>query len=113
MSLTVYLYENCCDACGRKDRVYRSNVTHNLVPMAVEADIYKPLWRPDEIGITKASEVLAALEKGYADIRARPEHYKKFAPTNGWGSYEGFVIFLSHYMAGCNEHPNAIVEADR
>ena len=33
---------------------YSANITHNLGKMAEEAGIYKHLWRPEEIGITKA-----------------------------------------------------------
>ena len=36
------------------NEVYSANITHNLNTMADEAGIYKHLWRPDEIKITKA-----------------------------------------------------------
>jgi len=48
MSLDVYLMKTMPTS------VYDANITHNLGAMAEAAGIYKHLWRPEEIGITKA-----------------------------------------------------------
>jgi hypothetical protein len=48
------------------DEVYTANITHNLNRMAKEAGIYKHLWRPDEIGITLAGELIEPLQSGLA-----------------------------------------------
>ena len=37
-----------------KDYVCDLNITHNLNKMASELGVYEHLWRPDEIGVTKA-----------------------------------------------------------
>lgn len=93
--------------------VYWRNITHNLNVMAEAAGIYKHLWRPEEIGITKAGDLIAPLTDGLARLVADPEKFKKLNPSNGWGSYEGLCDFVSEYIEACKDNPEAIVEADR
>ena len=112
MSLDVSLYEKI-DQEDELDEVYTANITHNLGKMATEAGIYKALWRPKEINITKASELIDLLEKGLTDLKAKPEHYKQFNSPNGWGMYEHFIPFIEKYLEACNIYPNAIIEAYR
>ena len=70
MSLQVYLVgkttevQCVCAQCGHEhtrketEELYSANATHNLVPMAEEAGIYKQLWKPEEIGISKAGQLI-------------------------------------------------------
>lgn len=95
------------------DEVYSANITHNLGNMANEAGIYKHLWRPDEIGITKAKELIDPLREGLHKLKSEPEKYKKFNPENGWGSYEGLISFIQNYLDACYQHPDASVEVSR
>jgi len=125
MSLDVYLSGepkeiNCvCSACNHlhtrmdSEGFYSRNITHNLTEMADEAGIYKHLWRPDEIGIKKAAQLIEPLAKGLADLKARPEHFAKFNPHNGWGDYAGLVDFVTEYLAACREYPQANVSVSR
>lgn len=107
MSLDVTLIET------KPTEVYWRNITHNLNKMAMEAGIYQHLWRPEELGITKAHELIAPLAKGLTDLKNRPEHYKKFDAPNGWGTYENFVDFVEDYLRGCTENPNAEIHVSR
>jgi len=75
---------------GAKE-VYSSNITHNLGKMAEAAGIYKALWRPEEIGITRARELIPLLTPALKTLEARPERFKEFDSPNGWGMYEHFV----------------------
>ena len=59
------------------------NVTHNLNNMAKAVGLYEVLWRPEEIGITMASQMIPFLEKGIEELTANPEKYKTFNPHNG------------------------------
>ncbi len=95
------------------ENVYSANITHNLGKMAGEAGIYEALWRPEEIGKTKATEIVELLEKGLADLKARPEHFKTFNSPNGWGLYEHFVPFVEKYLEACKEYPDATIEVSR
>lgn len=92
---------------------YNGNITHNLTTMADAAGIYKPLWRPDEIGIERAAQLIAPLETGLAELRSNPEKYKAHNPPNGWGDYDGLVRFVSEYLDACKANPNCSVRVWR
>ena len=93
--------------------VFTANITHNLNEMAEEAGIYKALWRPEEIGITKAAQMIPVLEEGLRLLKSDPERFKKFNSPNGWGTYKHFVPWVEEILAGCKEYPDAGVQVDR
>jgi hypothetical protein len=95
------------------NEVYSANITHNMNKCAEAAGIYKALWRPEELGITKAKQLIAPLRKGLHKLKMNPEKYKKYNPENGWGSYEGLVEFVEKYLNACYEYKNADVEVSR
>lgn len=107
MSLDVYLRE------VRLTTIYDANITHNLNKMAEEAGIYKHLWRPEEIGVTKAQQLIAPLRAGLELLKADPARFEKHNASNGWGMYEHFVPFVENYLAACEENPDATVEVSR
>lgn len=140
MSLDVYLnrkrylsYDEGKTYTEDNEQVYWANITHNLGKMADEAGIYKALWRPhrlkesynipendhqsewkfEEENTTKAKEIIPLLEKGLADLKARPEHFEKFNSPNGWGTYEDFVPFVESYLEACRKYPDSIIEISR
>jgi len=90
-------------------RVYSANITHNLTRMAFEAGIYQHLWRPDEIGITTAAQLIEPLRVGLELLKSDPDRFRVFNPPNGWGDYEGLVSFVERYLAACEEYPDASV----
>lgn len=95
------------------DEVYSSNITHNLNQMAREAGIYKYLWRPDEIGINKAAQLIDPLRAGLELLKSDPARFKKFNPENLWGTYEGLVRFVENYLQACVSYPSAEVRVSR
>jgi hypothetical protein len=97
----------------KTNEVYWANITHNLYKMAEAAGIDAHLWRPDEIKITKAKELIEPLRQGLHNLKSEPERYKKFNPENGWGSYDGLVKFVENYLNACYEYPDADVEVSR
>jgi hypothetical protein len=98
---------------GGDGEIYNGNVTHNLGEMAEAANLYKPLWTPEEIGITKAAQLIEPLTAGLAELRADPDKYKSFNPENGWGSYDVLVQFVEEYLAACEQRPDATVRTSR
>ena len=98
---------------GGDDDVYDANITHNLGAMANAAGIYHALWRPDEIGLTTAGELIEPLEKGLAKLTADPDAFKVYNPANGWGDYDLLVRFTADYLAACKRYPEARVEVSR
>ena len=103
MSLDVYLEKmKMCD-------VYEANITHNLNKMAKEAGIYQHLWRPEDLGIKEAWELIEPLEKALKDMEDRPGHDAKVNPENGWGSYDGLLMFIAKYINACEENPESLI----
>ena len=125
MSLDVYLIgeekrvECTCNDCGHKhfknekEILFDANITHNLNKMADEAGIYEALWRPEEIGATKAKDIIDKLVLGLDLMKKDPEHFKKFDASNGWGKYEDFVPWVEKYLNVCIENPDATIEVSR
>jgi hypothetical protein len=140
MSLDVYLtrkkwisYDAGNTLIEDEDQVYWANITHNLGKMAKEAGIYEALWRPHRLkegynipeddyeaerkfedeNETSAKDIIPLLEKGLADLKARPEHFETFNSPNGWGMHEHFVPFVEEYLEACKDYPDAIIRASR
>lgn len=101
------------EAEADKDEVYSANITHNLNTMAVEAGIYKHLWRPDEIGISQATQLINPLRQGLDLLENDSQRFEKFNPKNGWGDYDSLVGFTRSYLKACEQYPNAEVSVSR
>lgn len=97
----------------RKVEVYSGNITHNLSRMAEAVGIYKCLWRPEEIGITTASQMIEPLRETLKKLKENPAEYEKYNVENGWGLYENFVSYVEEVLKACEENPDAEVEASR
>ena len=124
MSLDVTLLgqpttKECTCTCGHchtveeREQFYSANITHNLNSMAEAAGIYKELWRPEEIGISKASQLIEPLRAGLELLKSDPERFKKYNAENGWGLYPHLVQFVEQYLDACERHPDADVHACR
>ena len=97
----------------RSDEVYSANITHNLGKMAGEAGIYEALWRPEEIGVKTAYDLIGYLSQGLAVLKSDPARFKAFDAPNGWGKYENLVAFTQEYLAACAKWPEATVSVWR
>lgn len=125
MSLDVSLLgeakeEPCiCCGCGNehtktvRECFYDANITHNLNRMAEAAGIYKHLWRPEEISITHAKQLIEPLSEGLELLESDPAKFGGYNAENGWGVYENFVAFVRGYLEACKEYPEASVEVSR
>lgn len=107
MSLDVQL----TDDAGNE--LFSANITHNLNKMATDAGIYMHLWRPEEIGITKARDLIEPVAAGLALMVAEPERFKALNPPNGWGSWKGFVPWIAEYLEACRTYLDANVTVSR
>jgi hypothetical protein len=125
MSLDVYLrghtetVDCICKSCGdihpvaKSEILYDANITHNLTTMADAAGLYLPMWRPDEIGITTAAQLIEPLRNGLATLKAEPARFQPLNPKNGWGDYTGLVRFVENYLAACENNPDAEINVSR
>jgi hypothetical protein len=96
-----------------EETLYRDNITHNLNKMAEIVGLYKYLWRPDEIGVTKASQLIEPLIIGLKKLREDQLYLETFNPSNGCGNYYQLVEFVRLYLNACKEFPNAEVKTWR
>ncbi len=92
---------------------FDANITHNLGLMADVAGIYHHLWRPEEIGVTKAEELIQPLKLGLALMQQDPAKFEALNASNGWRLYEHFLPWVERYLAACEKFPDAEVRVDR
>jgi hypothetical protein len=95
------------------DELYSANITHNLNKMADAAGIYKALWRPEEIGVTKAIQLIIPLSQGLVVLLGDRPRFEEFNPPNGWGSYDALITFVKGYLSACVEYPDSEVSVSR
>lgn len=107
MSLDVYLTKT------KVVDVYEANITHNLTKMAGAVGIYEYLWRPEEVGVSRASQLIVPLQDALVRLKAEPDRFKEFNPENGWGSYDDFIPWLERYLEACKNDPDAFVSVFR
>jgi hypothetical protein len=95
------------------DTLYEANYTHNCGEMAELAGIYSAVWRPEENGITKASQLIPVLKAGIEEMESNPAKYEAKNPENGWGSYRTFLPWLRRYLCACQDFPDSDVSVSR
>jgi len=93
--------------------VFCGNITHNLSKMANMAGLYEALWRPEELDITHAHQLIDILRDGLCLLKDAPVRFKALNPENGWGNYEGLVRFVEDYLKACEENPQAQIRVSR
>jgi hypothetical protein len=107
MSLDVSLVdENECE-------VFSANITHNLNTMANKCDLYKALWRPEEIYVRHAADLIEYLDRGIQKLVQNPSHYSTFNASNGWGTYDNFLPWCCRYLEACRKYPNSHINISR
>ena len=113
MSLWVYLED---PKAKYGSDVYERNITHNLALMADKAGIYFAIWEPEKYRNiftkkTKAKKIIKILGTGLNELKSKPEYYKSFNASNGWGTYDHFVDFVEEYLYACKLYPDSFVRA--
>lgn len=92
--------------------VYEGNISRDLVRMANEVYLADALWRPDEIGATKARYLIMELRVGLTQLVAEPFYFRRFDPL-GRGDYESLVSVVREYLEACETWPDAEVQTWR
>lgn len=115
MSLDVYIISNVerevvCSHCNTPhmeyETLFTANITHNLGEMAARAGIYYHLWKPQDIDITTAYQLIEPLTDGLNRLKEDPEFYKQYEAKNGWGTYDDFVPWIEEYLDACIKFPD-------
>lgn len=107
MSLDVHLEDE------NGDSLYWCSITHNLTKMARTAGIYECLWRPEEIGITVAHQLIEPISKGIAFLAMYRTICEQDNPPNGWGDWGALYNFCCYYLKACAKYPLASVRVSR
>lgn len=129
MGLSIYLYEpvdikdmDFEDAAlktlglpheCRGEEIFECDLTHNLGQMAEFAGVYKCLWRPEELGIETAGQMIPHLEAGYSILTKNKKECMTHNPANGWGDYAHLVVAVERLLNACYETPNATIRVSR
>lgn len=90
--------------------VYDGNMTHNVVPMWDMAGIYDELYNSEG---KLAKDILPKLKYGREKMANNPEEFKKLNPKNGWGTYEGALLFLDEIITACETWPQGIIHISK
>jgi hypothetical protein len=107
MSLDFHLIE------VKERSAFDGNITHNLVGMASAVGAYKLLWRPEELGITRADQLILPLKTALSALEFEPERFRCYEPINGWGKYENLLVFIRKIIDVCVKHPEATIRVSR
>lgn len=91
--------------------VFSANITHNLTAMAAAAGIYQHIWHPEELGITKAQQLIKPLKAALKLLKSDPDGFKRYDNENAWGQYNDFVSFVQDYLTACKAKPRANISA--
>ena len=93
--------------------VFNRNITHNLSKMAHAAGLYEAIWRPEEINVYKASDLVPIIEAGLRNLINNKDELVKLSPKNGWGSYECLLDFVQEYLENCRIYPESKINVWR
>ena len=107
MSLSVWI------SATIETSVFDNNITHNLAKMASEAGLYEALWRPDDLEIKTAGELIPLLTDGLVKMKYDRERLIKLEPENKWGTYDGLLKFVEEYLEACKKFPQGTVGVSR
>ena len=107
---------------------WHANITHNMNKMAMcipvkfevngkkyDGTLYSYVWRPEEQypSVANTDIVGKALEVGICYMVTHRDELLQYNPSNGWGSYDAFLMWLVNYMRVCKENPDCLIEVDR
>lgn len=102
MSYDVSIEKRCTCGSGSIDV---GNYTSNCSKMLVSG-CGKSL---SEFNGMKASDALLDLRKGYEWMQSHLDECKKMNPSNGWGDYKSWIVFIGEIIQACEELPDGIV----
>lgn len=103
MGLDLYLREEPCETCGHQREDFNISYTYNVSPMWYK--IY-----PNDDGMVNidgmtGEEAYKKLKYAWKYMKEHREEMIKLEPSNGWGSYSGFLEFIEECMAVSLKNP--------
>lgn len=93
----------------KRCEIYRDQITHNLIRIAEDVGIYMHLWHPEEIGVTKARQLVEPLQSALALLRAEPARFERHNAPERSGPLTHFGRVVENYLRACQQNPDADV----
>lgn len=87
--------------------VFELNISHCYRPIAAKAGIDQYIWRPFELGINKAGQLIEPLRIGLALLETVPAQFETFPREH----FNHFVGQVRTYLEACKANPDAEVSA--
>ena len=91
----------------RTVNVFELNISHCYRPIAAKAGIDQYIWRPFELGINKAEQLIEPLQIGLTLLETVPAQFETFPRE----SFHQFVGQVRTYLEACKANPDAEVSA--
>lgn len=86
------------------------NITNNLIDFAIALNCYECIWKPKNLNIITAYQLLPHLYEAYYNVIKYGDIYLSLLPKNGWGTKEQFLNFIDQYIEACITYPNTLIE---
>lgn len=67
---------------------------------------------PSEWNGKKCSDMYPVLMQGASLLNLDRRHYRQFEPSNGWGTVDSTIDFLTKIADNCCKFPTAVIEVD-
>ncbi len=80
---------------------YERNLTYNVGPMLKRAGFH-----PRVVNGMTAKELFPIVENARQVLAENEAYFLQFEPSNGWGSWEGTVMFLSELESHLMDCPS-------
>lgn len=111
MGIDVYLRPAKCEICGHQEQGFSSSYTYNVSTMWFS--IYPQDKQMVQIDGMSGYEAYKKLFHAYHYMKKNEEELKNLNPPNGWGSYDGFLNFISELTQESLKNPQLIWEVCR
>lgn len=90
--------------------IWSRNITHNLGRLWAALGCYEALYESDGL---QGKDILPALEESVMRLTTNRADYLQYNPSNGWGSIDHAIVFLSETIEACKAYPLAYVRVSR
>lgn len=112
MSLDIELLDNSVS-------VLNLNITNNLNKMVQQYSYehYLAIWHPYDLNSLDKCRPLLAIdvvnyyEETLIEFLHNRKEYERYNSSNGWGTYDDMVSFLTQLISYCHKYPTATLTA--
>ncbi len=106
------LYARHSEDCG-PNRVSSLSIPSALWRMAEQGGFYGYVWRPEQMRVTKSSQMAVHLRRAIAWMESHRGDAPVFSGMGGPGGHARLLQSLREYLAACEEFPDADIEVSR